>query len=122
MRLMTADKRRYPVLRAFTELSERAGTKNVYKPAGHVTGQLSPATDSFSVGLYGDKAASMYKLITECSEDIVFSLFGFILTAFGQLFYGRWLSANNILDLFSLGVFSDRFGTFLNSDISAVAM
>ena len=67
---MTADTAEYPLRRAETVTSGYVGTKNVYVSAGTVTGQLTPLTDSFSVEMYGDKAASMYSLICEAGTDI----------------------------------------------------
>lgn len=67
MRLMKRDTAEYPLKRAGTASSGYVGTKNVYIPAGTVTGQLSAASDRFSVEMFGDRAASMYKLI--CSPD-----------------------------------------------------
>lgn len=70
MRLMTADTAEYPLRRAETVTSGYVGTKNVYVSAGTVTGQLAPLTDSFSVEMYGDKAASMYSLTCAGDPDI----------------------------------------------------
>ena len=70
MRLMRRDTAEYPLKRAGTASSGYIGTKNVYTPAGTVTGQLSPASDRFSVDMFGDKAASMCTLICSADADI----------------------------------------------------
>ena len=67
---MRTDTAEYPLKRASPAPSGYVGTKNVYVSAGTVTGQLTPLTDSFSVEMYGDKAASMYSLICEAGTDI----------------------------------------------------
>lgn len=70
MRLMMIDKTAFPLSRGTATASEYVGTENIYSSVGTVNGQLAPANDSFSVELYGDKAASMFTLITETTEDI----------------------------------------------------
>lgn len=70
MRLMSVDTAEYPLKRAETGSSGYVGTKNVFADAGAITGQLSPASDRFSVELYGDKAMSMFSLIVDNNADI----------------------------------------------------
>lgn len=70
MRLMRRDTAEYPLKRAVTVQSGYVGTENSYQDAGTVTGQLSAATDRFSVELWGDKAASMFSLIVDTNTDI----------------------------------------------------
>ena len=67
---MAVDVKTYPLKRGAAATSSYVGTENVYASAGNVSGQLSPASDSFSVELYGDRAASMFTLICETTEDI----------------------------------------------------
>lgn len=70
MRLMMRDTAEYPLKRASPAASGYVGTKNEYTSVGTVTGQLSHATDRFSVEMWGDKAASMYSLICTPDTDI----------------------------------------------------
>ena len=70
MRLMRRDTAEYPLKRAETVQTGYVGTGNEYRPVGTVTGQLSPASDRFSVEMFGDKAASMYTLICTVGTDI----------------------------------------------------
>ena len=70
MRIMAADKAEYPLKRAETVQTGYVGTRNEYGPAGTVTGQLSPVSDRFTVEMYGDRAASMYSLISNTETDI----------------------------------------------------
>ena len=70
MRLMGIDRKTFPLKRATTGQSGYVGMKNNYQDAGTVTGQLSAATDRFSVELWGDKATSMFSLIVDTSTDI----------------------------------------------------
>lgn len=67
---MRTDTAEYPLKRASPAPSGYIGTKNVYESAGTVTGQLSPASDRFSVEMFGDKAASMCTLICPEGTDI----------------------------------------------------
>lgn len=70
MRLMRRDTAEYPLKRAETVQTGYVGTGNEYRPAGTVTGQLSPASDLFSVDMFGDKADSMYTMICSTDTDI----------------------------------------------------
>jgi len=70
MRLMSIDVKEYPLQRGEAAASEYVGTELAFSSVGNVRGQLSPASDHFSVELYGDKAATMFTLICETTEDI----------------------------------------------------
>ncbi len=70
MRLMRRDTAEYPLKRAETVQTGYVGTENEYRPAGTVTGQLSPVSDRLTVEMYGDRAASMYSLISGTETDI----------------------------------------------------
>lgn len=70
MRLMGIDRKTFPLKRAATAQSGYVGTKNSYQDAETVTGQLSAATDRFSVEIWGDRAASMFSLVVDTSTDI----------------------------------------------------
>ncbi len=70
MRLIMSDTAEYPLKRASPAPSGYVGSKNVFTPAGTVTGQLSPASDRFSVEMFGDKAASMHTIICTVGTDI----------------------------------------------------
>ena len=70
MRLMAIDTAEYTLKRAAPVSTGYVGTKNVFATVGTVEGQLSPATDRFSVELYGDKAMSMFSLIVGNNADI----------------------------------------------------
>ncbi|MBP3856525.1 MAG: hypothetical protein IK990_13045 [Ruminiclostridium sp.] len=70
MRLMKADTQTFTLKRAETVSSGYVGTKNDYREIGTITGQLSAASDSFSVAAWGDRTVSMFALICSAETDI----------------------------------------------------
>lgn len=70
MRLMKLDLASYPLSRPTAAATGYVGTKNGWASVGTISGQLSAASDRFSVEMNGDRAASMYTLIVGVNTDI----------------------------------------------------
>ena len=70
MRLMKIDTATYSLYRPAAAATGYVGTKNEYASAGTIDGHLSPASDRFSIEMFGDKAAATYTLFVDVSTDI----------------------------------------------------